>query len=304
MNHTDPDSEPGSYDDELLSPSVPRIKPSLTAGHHSASKTMWRLRAHRKAQAQADNQAQAEGPKKPVLAEWHTLIADERDAEWAQLCAWVTWLHDRYELDVEERLPRCWAQHPGMIEELRALRAWRVEIYAVAGSTGQAARYWHAELRQTMTAAATFYANGCRAGHRGSTSPAHSDHGLQERWTGADHCAGIPSELLTDQESTGQETATEVASAPRRDSYLYLTTTTMTGHVATGTATPMSQAVSELVHYDGSWWAHKDGGWLRVIDLEAHRWLDQRAEALRLADRSVNRVRTDRTTDQENGESR
>ena len=65
-----------------------------------------------------------------------------------ELRAWVTWLHDRYELSVEDRLPRCWASHPGLIEELSALKAWREEIYASSQPSGQAARYWHAELRQ------------------------------------------------------------------------------------------------------------------------------------------------------------
>jgi hypothetical protein len=31
----------------------------------------------------------------------------------ADLVAAEACLHDRYELSVEDRLPRCWAQHPG-----------------------------------------------------------------------------------------------------------------------------------------------------------------------------------------------
>ena len=93
----------------------------------------------------------------------------------------MTWLHDRYELGVEERLPHCWAQHPGLIEELWALKAWREEIYDAARPSAQAARYWHAELRQTMHAAITFYAAGCRAGHRGADGLAADDTDLQRQ---------------------------------------------------------------------------------------------------------------------------
>ena len=95
----------------------------------------------------------------------------EETATWAELRAWVTWLYDRYELSVEDRLPRCWARHPGLVEELYALKAWRQEIYSGGQPSGQAARYWHAELRQVLHAAATQYALGCRTGHRG-TRPA------------------------------------------------------------------------------------------------------------------------------------
>ena len=112
------------------------------------------------------------------LTEWHAMSPSQRRTAWVDLVDWVVWLHDRYELSVEERLPACWAEHPGLIEELRALKIWREEIYGNAsGSThdddadgaagpasGQAARYWHAELRQVIQAAPTFDAGGCRAG--------------------------------------------------------------------------------------------------------------------------------------------
>ena len=55
-----------------------------------------------------------------VLAEWHEMTPGQVAAEWAGLLAWVAWLRGRYELTVEERLPRCWALHPGLIEELSA----------------------------------------------------------------------------------------------------------------------------------------------------------------------------------------
>ena len=68
--------------------------------------------------------AHATATAAPALAEWHDLTPGEQTATWASLRAWVTWLYDRYELAVEDRLPRCWASHPGLVEELAALKAW------------------------------------------------------------------------------------------------------------------------------------------------------------------------------------
>src|ERR1700678_3838134 len=82
---------------------------------------------------------QPAAPRRGLL-EWHDMSAGERYVTWAGLRAWVTWLHDRYELATEERLPRCWPLHPGLVEELQALRAWREEIYSGPQPSGQAAR--------------------------------------------------------------------------------------------------------------------------------------------------------------------
>lgn len=215
------------------------------------------------------------------LTEWHAMTAAERDAAWNQLLAWVTWLHDRYELGIEERLPRCWAEHPGMIEELWALKAWREEIYQADQPSGQAARYWHAELRQTVHAANTFYAAGCRAGHRGADGLAAEDEQLQQRWASADPAAGIPADMLVADED----------GASRTDSHLFLTSATMDARRAGGVAESLSRTVTDVVKHDGSWWRRsaEGDGWLRVTDRDVDRTLDQRAAALALADRSVER---------------
>lgn len=63
--------------------------------------------------------------------------------------------HDRYELALDSRLPDCWAEHPGLIEELWALMLWRQEIYSVEQPSGQATRYWHTELRTVIATAAS-----------------------------------------------------------------------------------------------------------------------------------------------------
>ncbi|HEV2347917.1 MAG TPA: hypothetical protein VGS97_27770 [Actinocrinis sp.] len=188
-----------------------------------------------------------------ALVEWHTMTGPERGAAWADLRAWVTWLHDRYELGIEQRLPRCWAQHPGLIEELWALKAWRDEIYTASQPTGQAARYWHAELRNLVHAAGTFYAAGCRAGHRGATTTAADDPELQQRWADADAMAGIPVGMWTG--STPADTA------------LTISDTTMKDALAEQLARPLSTSIPEYVHYDGSWWV-TDGqhSWVRVTE--------------------------------------
>jgi hypothetical protein len=114
-------------------------------------------------------------------------------AEWSGLRAWVTWLRGRYELAVEERLPRCWALHPALIEELSALRAWRAETWSSGQpGTGQAALYWHSELRRVIQAATTVYAAGCRTGHRGAPGFAGTARGVLDEWGGEDPLAGVP----------------------------------------------------------------------------------------------------------------
>ena len=130
------------------------------------------------------------------LAEWHQMSTGERHVAWSQLRAWVTWLYDRYELGIEDRLPRCWPQHPGLVEELGALKAWREEIYEASQPSGQAARYWHTELRQVLQAATTVYAAGCRTGHRGARSTAADDARLQQRWAAASPLTGISATCL------------------------------------------------------------------------------------------------------------
>jgi hypothetical protein len=86
-----------------------------------------------------------------ALAEWHDMTPGQQQVAWAELRAWVAWLYDRYELGTEDRLPRCWPRHPGLVEELWALRAWRLEVYSGGQPSGQAARYWHTELRQPLS---------------------------------------------------------------------------------------------------------------------------------------------------------
>jgi len=177
----------------------------------------------------------------------------ERHVAWSQLRAWVTWLHDRYELSAEDRLPRCWPQHPGLIEELWALKAWREEIYQASQPSGQAARYWHTELRQVLQAATTIYAAGCRTGHRGARGTAADDARLQQRWAAASPLTGIPATCL----NAGQQ-----QNRPGR----WLSQAAMAEALDNGSAQPLSTALPDHICWAGTWWRPGGGGWTRVTE--------------------------------------
>ena len=69
----------------------------------------------------------------------------------------------------------------------------------------------------------------------------------------------------------------------------------MRSHRDTGTAAPLSQTVTDVLRYDGSWWTLAENGWLRVTDTRLDHRLREHSTALALADRSVERHKT-RTT--------
>jgi len=213
------------------------------------------------------------------LAEWHEMSPGERHVAWSQLRAWVTWLHDRYELGVEDRLPRCWAQHPGLVEELWALKAWREEIYQADRPSGQAARYWHAELRQVIQAATSFYAAGCRTGHRGSRDLAAEDSRLQQRWAAASPVTGIPAVSL----AAGQR---------RNHPGHWLSPAAMAEALDNGSAQPLSAMLPDHIHCADAWWRPGAGGWARITDAGLATRLDSWAAQLARADEQATRRRT------------
>ena len=194
----------------------------------------------------------APAPQARRLAEWHQMSPGERHVAWSQLRAWVTWLHDRYELGVEDRLPRCWPQHPGLVEELCALKAWREEIYHASQPSGQAAQYWHTELRQVLQAATTVYAAGCRTGHRGARSTAADDAQLQQRWAATSPLTGISAACLDAAQQNH----------PRR----WLSQAAMAEALDNGTAQPLSTALPDHICWAGTWWRPGAGGWARVTE--------------------------------------
>ncbi|MEY9846192.1 hypothetical protein ABH940_003277 [Streptacidiphilus sp. BW17] len=244
-----------------------------------------RLRGRRAdgAPTSGTNSASTEASPRTRLVEWHSMTGPERIAAWGGLCDWVTWLHDRYELAVESRLPQCWAEHPGLIEELWALKVWREEIYGAGPEqqVGQAARYWHAELRTVVANATTVYATACRTGHRSPEFRAAETPDLQERWTTADPWAGIPSRLLAAHADTAE------AGSPDR-----LTAAQMDDARARGLAAPISPGIPEYVRFADAWWAVEIGGaWLRIVTEELLERLDDAAARMAAADDAARRYR-------------
>jgi len=232
----------------------------------------------------SEQEENEEESRDPVLPEWHVLTAEQRETAWRELLEWVVWLHDRYELGIEERLPHCWPLHPGLIEELRALKVWRQEIYTSTKPIGQAARYWHAELRQTIHAAQSFYAAGCRAGHRSDTNPVVDDTERRQRWASADPAAGIPDKLLVADDGE-----------PLSDGREYLTAETMHALLENGGAVQLGETVTEILRHDESWWMPRGGGWIRVTEAGLDRDCTERAERMARADTSVKRRATAKT---------
>jgi hypothetical protein len=190
-------------------------------------------------------------PAARSLAEWHEMTSGEQLAIWGRLRAWVTWLHDRYELATEDRLPRCWPAHPGLVEELYALMVWREEIYTGGQASGQAARYWHAELRQVLQAAATMYAAGCRTGHRGAPHAAATDSGLCSEWAAASPLTGIPA-------------ADQVAGRARRAADGWVPASAIAQALDAGFAEPFLGLAGEYVACGGTLWAPAASGWTTV----------------------------------------
>jgi hypothetical protein len=206
------------------------------------------------------------------LAEWHQMTPGERHVAWSQLRAWVTWLHDRYELGIDDRLPRCWPQHPGLVEELWALKAWRQEIYEASQPSGQAARYWHTELRQVIQAATNFYAAGCRTGHRGPRGPAAEDARVQQRWATASPLAGIPTAHLS---AAGQQ---------RGEPGQWVSPSAIAEALDNGTAHALSAALPDYMWCAGAWWRPAIDGWTRVTDSGLAARLDSWAAQIAKAD--------------------
>jgi hypothetical protein len=210
------------------------------------------------------------------LREWHAMTPTDRKAAWVELVEWVVWLYDRYELGVEHRIPACWAEHPGLIEELWALKAWREQIYDAEQPSAQAARYWHAELRQVLQAATGFYAKGCRSGHKTPTALAVADEALQRRWLSADPLVGVPPTLMTVTDPVAAD-ATVMSEAEMRAA------------IDAGDARPLGALIGDFQHYQDAWWIPVDDQplWQQITDPILAADLDNTAKRMAIADATV-----------------
>jgi hypothetical protein len=207
----------------------------------------------------AGKQVQTEAPT-GALREWHGLRPDERDLEWDDLVCWAVWLHDWYGLSGTGGLPDCWPEHPGLIEELRALKAWRERLYDGETEAGQGAGYWHDHLRRVLAAANSMYAPSCNAGHRTSARPA--DTATRETWAAADPASHMP--------DAGGGHALPAALSGRD----------MDALIAAGRARLAGPArhLKQAALYRDHWWQHQAGQW-RLVTSPA-----TAAELSRLAD--------------------
>lgn len=227
---------------------------------------------------------------RPLIREWHHMNAHDQADEWTALVDWVIWIHDLYELDRETRLPVCWPQHPGLVEELRSLKAWRTAIYDSpdAAASAHTARSWHGELRQTFITATQFWAPGCRAGHKDARllADAHPAN-LPERWREhgppamASAPATEPPPALAASGGVDQLSHDQMALALR-----------------TGAAQLHSQAVPYYAKLDGSWWTRATDGdeWLRCTDSDHHNHLDDTSARLRAADTAAAAITAEHVT--------
>jgi hypothetical protein len=203
-------------------------------------------------QTAAVEQDQPVSSDAPVsLIEWHAMSEPQYMLAWEQLRAWTSWLIGRYRLVLEDRLPACWPQHPELIEELWALRAWRSEAYGPEG-TGQSAVYWHQALIGFLGHVSGWWAGGCRAGH---TSP-DTDLPPEQTsaWVDVDPLAGIPLTLRpTASIPTDPATDPGVITMPQLN---VLTAAQMQALTDAGLAHPQHHTIAAFTYYDGSWWAY------------------------------------------------
>jgi hypothetical protein len=128
-----------------------------------------------------------------------------------------------------------------------------MEIYSgTMPSAGQAARYWHAELDRVLHAAATRYAAGCRAGHRGAPGLVAVDRGLQADWAQANMLAGVPP---ADIAAGRAQRAGDLASPEE-----------LAAAFSAGAAVPVPGR-EDCVRYAGRIWAPAASGWIPLPPL-------------------------------------
>jgi len=190
------------------------------------------------------------------IPEWHSLSVEDREVAWHRLIDWVVWLHDRYELSIEERIPPCWPDHPGIIEELWALMIWRSEIYNRPNrAAGDSAHSWHRELRAFIEVTVPFYARTCRAGHRGADQMAATDSSLYERWQSRTPTKNIPlATLMSGRPRTSMKDQT------------WITSEAMQVAIDAGEALELP-TVKGCLNYEDVWWQRARDRWIKVDDL-------------------------------------
>ena len=83
-----------------------------------------------------------DGPQRPI--NWNLLAADEAEAEWLDLNAWVNWLRSTYGLPPTV-IPPFWHRHDELVWELSALHQHWLNAYDPEGSPS-APLAWHRDF--------------------------------------------------------------------------------------------------------------------------------------------------------------
>lgn len=219
--------------------------------------------------------------KTPRSAEWHHQAPADRTLRWNALVDWVAWLSDRYELSRGERLPHCWYRHPGLIEELEGLKTWREQVYSDPEHTGRDIRAWHIELHHVLALADSFYARGCKAGHKEPDRTTESEEGQIDQWRAGDPMART-------------NTTARRQGAPHADSGTYTSDPTMHAALVNGSAQPLAPGREQVVRYRGGFWVKDTEGYRRVTRPQTIRELNQAAVNLADAARNVALIRDER----------
>jgi hypothetical protein len=88
-----------------------------------------------------DDSGQEEPEEEPEPRSW---IEDATAEDWKALAAWVNWVVQVYELPPSRTILPCWPAHPGVAEELAALRsAWSEAALKAREGPSDALIYWH-----------------------------------------------------------------------------------------------------------------------------------------------------------------
>lgn len=232
------------------------------------------------------------------LLEWHAMDPQTRQKNWENLVDWVAWLHEAYELSVDQRFPYCWHRHPGLVEELWTLKCWREALYTTntdtgvttgeqAGALAQHARQWHTDLR-TFISQLRFYAPKCQAGHKDATPLPDRRDNLTTTWKAHNPFAAIPAPPPVEPD-------------PKPRSADELTREAMDARLRKGTARGLGKDTDSVVESFDGWWIfdHHTQSWLKNHDED----LQRRFDALRHADHTPHQARRQQTnrSDTEDG---
>ncbi|MFT4082107.1 MAG: hypothetical protein QM638_05945 [Nocardioides sp.] len=136
-----------------------------------------------------DNDRLLAEPPRPV--NWNLLTADEAEAEWLDLNAWVNWLRRTYGLPASV-IPPYWHRHPELVWELSALQLHWLCAYDPE-QNGSAPLGWHrdfADARQRLRDWVT--ASGTRLDHDRPTR--------QTSWPGEDPAEPVTETVIEDRD--------------------------------------------------------------------------------------------------------